>query len=287
MSRQGVLALIVFILASLSVAPVGGASAARVRRPAIAIACRSLFKELNTPPRVGGPASALVLAHFAVLRRTQQPQDAPPAGPDLLDAITGPFTRYDPHSVRRLGAVPDSPVFVVSGTAAPPRISLQCRRALPAAQRRAVLDHFGVLPPGPGYCLLEYVPAVLVPEMCGSYAGVAGGYALGSDSQGRATHYLGLVPDGVGDVRLTYARPQAPVTLTVADNLASGPAPIGFTSVPMTRSPGRLRRYLERTLPTSVTWLAASGWPVVRRFPRPPRLVEQLLHEIERFASVA
>jgi hypothetical protein len=98
----------------------------------------------------------------------------------------------------------------------------------------------------------------------------------GSDSYGRSTSYLDLVPDGVGGVTLTYEPTQPAVALTVANNLASGRAPAGFTSVQPTlaKHPSRLRRFLERTLPTSVTWLTAPNGAVVRTFPRKPGAVE-------------
>jgi hypothetical protein len=100
------------------------------------------------------------------------------------------------------------------------------------------------------------------------------------------TSYLDLVPDGVGGVTLTYAT-HRPVLLTVANNLASGLAPAGFTSVQadLAKHPTRLRRLLRRILPTSVIWLTAPGGAVVRTFPRPRGAVERALHEIEALAS--
>ena len=101
------------------------------------------------------------------------------------------------------------------------------------------------------------------------------------------TSYLDLVPDGVGGVTLTYAPTHHPVLLTVANNLASGLAPAGFTSVQsdLAKHPSRLRRLLRRTLPKSVIWLTAPGGAVVRTFPRPRGAVEHALHEIEALAS--
>lgn len=124
-------------------------------------------------------------------------------------------------------------------------------------------------------------------ESCGSYTAAEHGAAPGADSYGRSTSYLDLVPDGVGGVTLTYGQAQAPVSLTVANNLASGLAPGGFTSVQLNlaKHPSALRRFLKRTLPTSVIWLTAPGGAVVRTYPRPPGEVEQILREIEALAA--
>lgn len=266
---------------------VRGARAAPLRRSSIPVACRSFIRELRTRPRVEGSVPAPVRARFGVFRRAQRPEDVPPAQSGLRDAVTGPFVSYDPESVRRLGVVPGGTIYIVSGRSSPARISAECRRASSAAQRRALQATAGEIPSGPGYCLLEYAPYSLSRESCGSYTAAEQGAIPGSDSDGRSTNYLDLVPDGVGGVTLTYERPQPPVSLTIAGNLASGLAPAGFTSVgpALAEHPSRLRRFLERSLPTSVIWLAAPGGTVVHRFPRPPGAVERLLREIEQLAS--
>lgn len=269
------------------VALVRGARAAHLRGPSIAIACRSFIRELQSPPRIDGSVPPSVLARFAVWRRAQQPQDVPPAHSGLRDAITGPFNSYDPDSVRRVGAVPGGLIYVVSGKSSPPRISAQCRRASSAGQRLALRVTAGEIPAGPGYCLLEYAPSSLGRESCGSDNAAEHGAIPGSDSYGRLTSYLDLVPDGVGGVTLTYAPTHRPVLLTVANSLASGLAPVGFTSVQadLAKHPSRLRRLLRRILPTSVIWLTAPGGAVVRTFPRPRGAVEHALREIEALAS--
>jgi hypothetical protein len=263
------------------VSSIAGAEAQR--RPSAATACRSFTQQLTSAPRAGGSVPARVRARFAVLRRARRPADVPPASSGLRTAITGPFTSYDPSSLRRLGTVPGGDIYLVSGSGSAPRVSARCARAMPAAQRRALRAFADELPAGPGYCLLEYAPMALGRELCDSYAAIAHGRPIGADSRGAGTDYLALVPDGVGAVTLSYASPQPPVALTVSDNLASGPAPAGFTSVPDTlvHAPVRLRRFLERTTPTAVTWLAAPGGPVVRTFPRRAAEIERELKAIE------
>ena len=85
---------------------------------------------------------------------------------------------------------------------------------------------------------------------------------------------------------ITYQPPQPPISLTVADNLASGLAPVGFTHVQpaLAKHPSRLRRFLERTLPTSVIWLSAPVGAIERTFPRTLGAVDQALREIEALA---
>jgi hypothetical protein len=281
-----VLSVAMMVMAG-GVALVHGARATPVRGPLIAIACRSFIREMQTRPRIERSVPASVLARFGVLRRAQQTQDIPPADAGLRQAITGPFTSYDPALIRRLGAVPGGAIYVVSGESSPPRISAACMRASSTRERLALQAVVGELPAGPGYCLLEYAPSSLGRESCGTYATAEHGAPPGSDSYGRSTSYLDLVPDGVGGVTLTYEPAQPAVALTVADNLASGLAPAGFTSVPSTlaKHPSRLRRFLKRTLPTSVIWLTAPGGAVVRTFPRKPGTVEGVLREIEAIAS--
>ncbi len=227
------------------------------------------------------PASAL--ASYAVLRRPQDPSDHPPASAEVPDAASMGLASYDPSLTRLLATTSGGSVYLVVGVTPPSRIALSaaCKRLIPPAELRALTLERTLLGSGPAYALVE-VPAgggssaeVLATA---SFAFSQSGFAYGvTSTDSGADELTALVPDGVGAVRVAYVPPVGSFALTVQNNLASGVGPAASTSTSLPARKSARRRYVNKHLALTITWLTAPDGSIVRVFARPPTLVHKLL----------
>jgi hypothetical protein len=280
------------IVAGLAVAAPGASAS---RRPTAEQIKRCESLRLFGPARaVPGAVPAMALAPYAVFRRPQAPSDLPSVqmlGSLSLAAMLEELQAYDPADTRLVATIGKTSVYLLAGTARDLTLPARCRRVLPAYALTFVDSIVRRVGHGPAYCLL----AVDWSPTGGNIGSACFALAFGARNVFTADAGLGnltvsadgLVPDGVGAVLVSYPT-GARDTVGVQNNVALAAA--HRASPKLTRrlerelraalhSPRRLRRFINRTLPTSIDWLAAPGGAVVRSFSRPAGLLKQAVAE--------
>ncbi len=268
--------------ALLTIGLVGRADATAAKPPSAA-QCR---RQLGDPPSVpirSGTTPASVLASYAVLRRAQVPSDVPPAHDRVYAAVDGYLASYDPAETRLLATTSNGSVYLVVGVGSPSRITLSpgCRRQIPALIVRDQSLERALDGTGPAYALVE-VPAAANANAslatAWSFARTQGGFAYSVADANPGQHdLLALVPDGVGAVQVAFIPSVGSFSLSVQNNLASGVGPAMNNSNVQLRTNAERRRFVNRALAVTVTWLTAPNGAIVRVTTRPHTLFNGLL----------
>jgi hypothetical protein len=195
---------------------------------------------------------------------------------------------YDPTGIRHVGQVGSGSdavgFYYVPGRRAS-LVSGSCLAKLPARQQRLLRAYQRRFPPGPGYCLVGLITGEAFPAGCGTLEEPLAGYAF-SLVQSYGSRLIGLVPDGVATVRISY-RGGVTASGAVSNNLFIADAPSLATRKPacgLSATGGRRRPCTQRDYvalvraetPLAVSWLGATG-ALVRHF----ALTPAYLHDAE------
>src|ERR1700733_2820626 len=180
------------------------------------------------PPRpVDGSGANPATADYSALLAPSEAGEVPPLLHASLGSeleVGGELSRrlgeYDPTGIRRLrqtryGGHTVSYYYVPGRRAS--LISTSCLRTLPAEEQKVVRVYEHYFPPGPGYCLVGIVGGEAFPVGCGTLEASLDGYAFGLVRSYR-DDLVGLVPDGVAAVRISY-RGGVATTGAVSNNL--------------------------------------------------------------------
>jgi hypothetical protein len=247
-------------------------------------ACGSFFAAQFAPAKAAhGVVPQSAIAPFAVLRRPQAPSDVPPPGADasgIADGLQGSVRVYDPALTRLVGQFGSTTVYLAVGIQVLPTPSRRCARVLPALEKRVLRLDREIEPPGPTYCFVTVSATATTTDHCLSSIWLDTGFLVDNVGTPPNGHeYAGLVPDGVGAVRLTYSKAAASVTAPVQGNtfLVADAAAPNSTANLRTKNRAKLRRLVLGLLPASVSWLAAPGGPVTRTFAPPLRLIDDIV----------
>ncbi len=272
---------------ALAVGLVGAAGAAGAKKPSGKQCLNQLYAGASARIQAGTtPAS--VLASYAVLRRPQAPSDVPPAAATLHGLLTGRLSSYDPSLTRLLQQTSAGSVYLVVGIApvGRPTLSAACRRAggptVAVLAQELRLD-WALEGTGPAYALID-VPAVThtgstmtaSAPMAFATSFALSGFSGPSELDQTGHTLVALVPDGVGAVTVALAPSVGSFSLTAQNNLAVGAGP-AINASPTLRTSAERRRFLNRVIPVTVTWLTAPNGSTVRVFARPAGLVDQYL----------
>lgn len=291
------------VAAGLAAAP-GGARTTTPTPQQVRRACGSLNLLGGTARAVRGAVPAPVLALYAVFRRTQVPSDMPPAQPQGLPSLAQTVSElqtYDPADTRLVATVGKTSVYLLAGTARDLTLPAKCRRVLPADELSFLDSIARQIGHGPAYCLLTVDSSAAVgigpgPAPVGyDYTGgqcyafaVSSVFAADTTLDNGRIDSAGLVPDGVGAVLTNTPALGAPETALVQNNVAVGPTHPASAKLThklnrelraALHSPRRLRRFFDRVLPSSISWLATPGGAVVRTFPRPRGFLDETVAE--------
>ncbi len=251
----------------------------------MALKCLIALLGPESAPPDAAPAPASVVARYAILRRAQAPSDVPPSTADVGKAVSSVLASFDPAETRLLATLDGASVYLVVGTTLQyeplPASCLRDRhlRAFApviAAERRLVGS-------GPGYALVEVASvngtALNNQFNGGSFAANAYGFQFYAQETNAREMLVGLVPDGVGAVKLAYSTSPA-VTFPVQGNVASGPEPAVANSSQglsaLFGTPKAARRFLSKVIPQAIAWLSAPGGSTVAAFARPAHYVEDV-----------
>ncbi|MEA2214580.1 MAG: hypothetical protein QOK19_141 [Solirubrobacteraceae bacterium] len=242
------------------------------------------------PVELPGSLEAPVLSSFGVLRRAALPGDALPPVNAAATEVEGQLTGYYASEIRQVAKLPNGRrFFLVPGL--PRTLSLRNPSCLPASLRKLV-ESQQKKAAEPRYCIVE-APSREAFAMgeCEPFADAAKSSSLFHLFHSGEPVAL-LVPDGVGDVRITGPG-KAAVTVPVSENSYVYTPPSGIvkltavllhklfraeqlpahpTKAQRRRAFQRFERTLEevanRTEPSKVEWLGAAG-AVVRTTRRP------------------
>ena len=245
----------------------------------------------RTAPARAGTAPASVLASYAILRRPQAPTDVPPPEAHLGVWVANVLATYDPSETRLVSTTSFDSLYLVVGTIASHQLSAHCQHELPGLNKQMLQPERALLGQGPGYCLIEFFPQPAhgpiggLPLFCGaSFALAANGFQQTSGYTSPDNKELyGLVPDGVGAVTDEFSGPLGPLTYTVAENLASGPAPDVAAPLNAITDPRAAKRAVRMALPIKVVWLTAPGGATMATFTRPAGIVNDEASVISNF----
>lgn len=258
--------------------------------PAAAIAPPCTRARVRPPQPVDGSGANPATADYAALLTPSEAGEVPPLlraslGSELEvgGELSGRLGEYDPTGIRRLRQTKDG-AHTLSYYYIPGRrtslIGASCLRTLSAEERKVVRTYERYFPPGPAYCLVGIVGGGAFPVACGTLEAPLPGYAFGLVRSYR-DDLVGLVPDGVAAVRISY-RSGVATTGAVSNNLFIAPAPKPATrefpcEIAAARGRGPRRRCTKRerlaqvrsATPLAVSWLSSTG-AIVRRFALTP-----------------
>jgi hypothetical protein len=230
---------------------------------------------------------AAVVAPYSVLARPASSASELPAGeaPLLEQTLASHLASYDPTETRLVSASSTGSIYVVSGIARGLHVTSACRHRLSHRLLAAFKSLHALSGDGPAYCLVQIAGKpgqhTVLPFDCYSFAIAQGGYDFASfdDPAGNSATY-GLVPDGVGVVKLSFAGRRPPIVGAVHNNVFVT-ASLSPTQPArgLLLSEQRLRRFFALSLPAAVTWLTAADGAIVRSIQRPPALVRTVARD--------
>lgn len=181
------------------------------------------------------PASPQLTSILGVLRRPSNAQDIVPVR--SIQRRLAQLTEFNPTAIRYVGSAAGQRYFVVPnlGTRARPALPPRCLARLTPLQRRAYLR----AAPAAGQAQICLISATV--SGCGTTPANLGAHGAElSVKHGATTDVVGLVPDGVTALTITYGRSKR--TFPVDSN---------FFSYTITVNPGQA--------PTATIWHLADG----------------------------
>lgn len=202
---------------------IGTEAAASASAPSPAVhVCKYFAGQTGPAPSANGAAlPADVMNQFVVLRRAATPQDKS-ATADIDQVLGGTLSSYVASEVRELTTAGDTSIFLVPGYLG--NVSSCLRDGLQFALNQ-ILGPGATLATSPVYCLLAVQSTSEMSSLsweCGLFAGVNTGSAF--MSLGSVIDEIGLVPDGVSSVSLSY-RASLTTTAPVTSNFFASRQP--------------------------------------------------------------
>jgi len=261
--------------------------------------CTTTGGALPSAQPLAQPLPASLVAQLSILRRAQGPQDQlPPLSP--LGELGGlELGSYYTTGIRRLATESDgTEFFVIPGFRRPlPPVPLSCvTRGLGPKKRSRVLaliKQEQAQPQQPVYCLATLGGTSTPTFDCTDFSMIATGFAITRSGDGSHAVLVGLVPDGVGSVVISYAgHPAAPAPASENFFIETDPSAAAVQAIQNRirrielRGAGRRgfpslgrgkrrkligleRQALKDSQPTSVDWVGPDGH-LIKHFVGPP-----------------
>ncbi len=201
---------------------IGSGAAASASAPSAAVhVCKYAAQTGPAPSANGAPLPTDVMNEFAVLRRAAAPPDMS-ATAAIDQVLGGTLSSYVASEVRELTSADGTSIFLVPGYLG--NVSSCLRDGLQFALDQ-ILGPGATLATSPVYCLLATPSSSELSSVaweCGLFAGVNTGSAF--TSLVPVIDEIGLVPDGVSSVSLSYRA--SPTTMApVTSNFFASPQP--------------------------------------------------------------